>query len=290
VQRTLKFVKYLSCYGWQPVVLTVKNPDSDYFDPTLFDDVPQGTVVRRTVSPNLAQYYKAVRREKKSTCESADKGEERNNVFKRILRIIQMMAKSFANNFLFIPDEYIGWLPFALWHGYRLIRKERISLIYASGNPWTDFVIAKCLSAIARVPYVIDFRDPWVLSAYIAKTERRTFKYRMSRMIEYSCIKNASCVINVNENITSIFKRYYKRIDSSRFITITNGFDEEDFWKANVKKNNRFVISHVGMLHSQRTPNRLFEAVNHIFELQSHLRTQFEIRLVGIMDTIAENA
>jgi hypothetical protein len=41
VQRVLKLAKYLPQYGWQPIILTVKNPDCPVFDETLLKDIPQ---------------------------------------------------------------------------------------------------------------------------------------------------------------------------------------------------------------------------------------------------------
>ncbi len=39
VQRSSKFVKYLPEFGWQPLVLTVKEPYDFYKDVTLLDDI-----------------------------------------------------------------------------------------------------------------------------------------------------------------------------------------------------------------------------------------------------------
>ena len=48
VQRTLKFVKYISRLGWSPVVHTVSNPFTDLWDPGLGSEVPPTVAVYRT--------------------------------------------------------------------------------------------------------------------------------------------------------------------------------------------------------------------------------------------------
>ena len=58
VQRTLKFVKYLRCFGWEPVVLTVQNPDFDHFDQELVDDIPCDIQVYKTSEINFWRYYR----------------------------------------------------------------------------------------------------------------------------------------------------------------------------------------------------------------------------------------
>ena len=64
VQRTLKFVKYLLKYGWNPTVLTVRN-GYDHFhpnDPTLLEKIPTSVKVARTWEINIfAKIIKYVR-------------------------------------------------------------------------------------------------------------------------------------------------------------------------------------------------------------------------------------
>ena len=48
VQRVLKNVKYLSQFGWEPIVLTVENGQFPAIDESLFKEIPAGTKVYRT--------------------------------------------------------------------------------------------------------------------------------------------------------------------------------------------------------------------------------------------------
>ncbi len=50
VFRTLKFTKYLPKFGFQPYVLTVKNPMHIIRDPTLLREIPPEVKVFRTFS------------------------------------------------------------------------------------------------------------------------------------------------------------------------------------------------------------------------------------------------
>lgn len=290
VQRTLKFVRYLPSYDWQPVVLTVKKPDFDYFDESLLADLPAEAVVRRTFSINLWRYYRIRKYGKKSLYEADKKDKGTDNQTLKPLWMNWGLLKNILNCVLFVPDEYNGWFPFALLEGLRVIQKEKINLIYATGNPWTSFVIARYLSALTKIPFVIDFRDPWVLSPYTNTKDRKGVKYWISKKIEYLCVKTASCVINVNENITNIFKKYYKSENKAKFITITQGFDSNDFVGIGVRKNKKFTISHVGTFYSNRIPDKLLKAVNFIFQSHPSLRNKIEIRFVGITGSFAEES
>src|SRR5262245_19181969 len=46
-QRSLKFVKYLSHHGWDPIVLTAAHFDGHQIDERLLDEIPAGLRVER---------------------------------------------------------------------------------------------------------------------------------------------------------------------------------------------------------------------------------------------------
>jgi glycosyltransferase involved in cell wall biosynthesis len=290
VQRTLKFVKYLPSFGWQPIVLTTKNPDFDHYDESLLDDLPAEAIIERTFSLNFWRHYRVKRYGRQSIYETSKDNKKDTaftiNPFWLSWRIIKWVI----NNFLFVPDAYNGWFPFAFFRGLRIIRKEHINLIYATGNPWTSFVIARCLSAICKIPFVIDFRDPWVLSPYSTTKDRKALKHKIARTIEHWCVLKASYVINVNEVITKIFRKYYKNVDKGKFITITQGFDREDFNMVKLNKNNKFIISHVGTFYRHRTPDRLLEALNHLFNSYPDLKKKIKIKFIGITGSFADES
>src|SRR5512132_2126966 len=50
VYRTLKFVKYLPEFGWEPVVLTVSNARFPVYDESLMKLIPAGVEVHRCPS------------------------------------------------------------------------------------------------------------------------------------------------------------------------------------------------------------------------------------------------
>ena len=53
-----------------------------------------------------------------------------------------------------IPDDKIGWLPFALWEGWRMTRAFKPDVIYASSPPPTGLVAAAWLARRLSVPWV----------------------------------------------------------------------------------------------------------------------------------------
>jgi len=58
VQRVLKFAKYLPDYGWQPIILTVKNGVYPALDSSLISDIDQNTKVFYSTNPEPDKFYR----------------------------------------------------------------------------------------------------------------------------------------------------------------------------------------------------------------------------------------
>ncbi len=55
------------------------------------------------------------------------------------------------------PDEYAGWLPFALAQ----LRGRRFDVVLATLPPATDAVIGALIARLSGAKLVLDYRDPW---------------------------------------------------------------------------------------------------------------------------------
>ena len=58
VQRVLRFAKYLPQFGWQPIVLTVKNGDYPAVDTSLEKEIPKEVKVYKTKTIEPFAIYK----------------------------------------------------------------------------------------------------------------------------------------------------------------------------------------------------------------------------------------
>src|SRR5436190_18492976 len=126
--RPLKFAKYLSHYGWEPYVLTVKPRYYPALDQSRLDEVPSLEKVFRTrMLPHPNTIYKQLRA-------SYDTVRGRRQDFSR--KLIEPGSdghhdshgalegtRRFLSSLLWIPpDDVLGWLPIAAVKGIRLIR------------------------------------------------------------------------------------------------------------------------------------------------------------------------
>lgn len=285
VQRAAKFVKYLPSFGWRPVVLTVKNPDFDVFDESLIDDIPFGVKVFKVYSFDPVRWYRTRRYGPNSLFDRKGKGISPNNrkSSSHVFSLITNTVKYFLKSFVLIPDDYVGWIPFAVIKGYIIIKKEKIDVVYATGKPWSSFLIAFFLSLLTGKPYVLDLRDPWELTPYDDDGANR-IRRKLNKFWEKTCFSSAMKVININEQISRAYVQHYPSIPSAKFTYITHGYDSDDFVNVTEERNNdRLTISYVGTIYSYTLPNRFLMAVSSIVSKNPEIGNNLRVKFVGFV-------
>ena len=248
VFRTLKFTKYLPQFGFQPYVLTVKNPMYITRDPTLLRDIPSEVKVFRTSS---FEY--------------------------RILRAPRLL--NIDLKWFYIPDVNTGWLPFAVQAGAKIIKKENIDVIFATFPLATSLLIGFLLKKKTKKPLVIDFRDPWTDSPF---TEYPTKLHEnIEKKMEETILTQANYVTAAGDSIKQSFIKRYPFI-KSKIEVITNGFDPDDFKDLKIQEQtNKFRIGHAGSLYGVRTARPFLIALKELTEEKADLREKLEIIFVG---------
>ncbi|AKB24195.1 TPR/glycosyl transferase domain protein [Methanosarcina sp. MTP4] len=257
VQRTAKFVKYLPTYGWKPIVLTSKKQIIPVLDQTLLEDIPSDThIIRtRTLQPRIPK---------------------KRNMIHHLIYVIS------------IPDFSIWWIPFAVFEGFKQIKKEKINVIYVTGDPFSSYFIGCILKFFTGKPLIIDFRDAWILDP--RRHVRTLMKWRdqIEKLMFKICVKHSEKVVLATPSMKKDFQKYFGSIKHpEKFITITNGFDTEDMEKIeNVKKEkNYFNLVYTGSLQSvSRNPSYLFKALCLLKTDNPEIYNKIRLYLVGNID------
>jgi glycosyltransferase involved in cell wall biosynthesis len=268
VQRTSKFVKYLPSFGWTPVVVTVNEGAFWVRDRTLKEDVPSDADVVRTSSMSVFYLLRFL-----PGGGSPNSGGQRSGALFSFLRRL--------SSFVLIPDQYVGWVPFAINGALRYMRKHSVSIIYSTSSPDSSHVAALLTKRLCGKPWVADFRDPW--------TERLTFlpptrvHLRLHRFLEAAVLGNADRVVCTSEEMVRDFLNKYPRLESGKFAVITNGFDPDDFVE-NVPLREEFTISHTGILTGKRNAFGFLEGLRLFLEQRPDARSKMRVFFVGARD------
>jgi len=123
---------------------------------------------------------------------------------------------------------YIGWLPFALWKGISLMRKEKFDLIFATSPPPTTLIIGMILSRLFKIPLVADFRDLWVNEYFY--NPPTLFHHKLHKYLELKVVKSAELITCISESMENFLKKQYdKKISTDKIRVVSNGFDANDF-------------------------------------------------------------
>jgi glycosyltransferase involved in cell wall biosynthesis len=132
-------------------------------------------------------------------------------------------------------------------------------MIYATGWPWTSFLIAEKVSRLTSVPYVIDYRDLWKPSD-AAWDSATWLQRRLGLILERRVLRRAAGVIATTKSFLSLLPQ--EVLPAKRF-AITNGFSEKDFSGAVrlPKESKHVTIVYTGVWRPGYGPEDLYEAM-----------------------------
>jgi len=280
--RTLKFVKYLRRFGWEPVVLTVKRGFCwEGNNEALLEEIPDGVKVFRTHSFEPVNIFR--------------KYMGRGSMFQRNTKVsigigkpitprLFNKMKTFVVRFLTwfsIPDEIVGWLPFAVIKGLMLVKHEKVDIIYTTSPPYTGQMVGYLIKKFTGLPWIADFRDPWTQNMD-SFDEKRGWRNRLAELMERSVLTTADKIITTTEPMRQNFLDKYPMLDKNKFIVITNGFDEDDFRDIERGQTaNRFIITHTGMLYGTRSAQSFIQAIAELIKEDEQITRELSVNFVG---------
>ncbi|RCU42664.1 glycosyl transferase family 1 [Chryseobacterium lacus] len=272
VQRWLKFVKYLPEFGWEPVVFIPENPSYPIVDETLQSEVSEDLKVIKTkiLEPyQIAEFFG--KDNKKFKAGQFDVGQ--NQSWKSKLSIW------IRGNF-FIPDARVFWVKPSVKFLRKYLKENHIDALVTTGPPHSLHLIGLQLKKeFPDMKWMADFRDPWTEISYyqhLKLTKKSDLKHRK---LEEKVFKNADITL-----ATSFTDAENFRHKGANAICITNGFDTEIQNKSELKRNEKFTLSYIGVLEQLRNPEVLWQVLNEIITENQEFRDYFELKFVGRID------
>ncbi|MBY5959920.1 glycosyltransferase family 4 protein [Membranicola marinus] len=248
VQRVLKFTKYLREFGWEPVILTVENGEYPAMDASLVHDIPDGTKVYKTKALEPFQLYKVVSGQKKDS--RID-----NYVLKNKKTGFMARLSKWIRFNVFLPDARVGWVPFAIRQGRKILRDENIDLIFSSSPPHSLQLAAQQLARKSKLPWVADFRDPWTSIVYYQDEPRAAVARKFDERLERRVLREADRIVTISKATKDELDQIGQRKDT---VVIYNGYDAADFSpQATNSQSQKIKITYAGFLSDTRIPQSL---------------------------------
>jgi len=261
VYRILKFVKYLPLFGWEPIVLAPR-PKGYYwaFDHSLLEEISEGIALYRTTS--LEPFY----------------------LFALFDRLEFRNLKNIIKDYIFIPDDKIGWGFTALLKALQIMKNQKVDLIFTSSPPQSIHLIGYALKKLTGIPWVADFRDQWTLNPLYAPPSNLI--HRIDTMFERNICLACDRVIHVTYSDRAYLSQKY-HVPEDKIITITNGYDKEDFHQSfPVKESDQFVLAHFGNIYGgrEKTLENLLKGIELALEKSKSLSEKIRVRFYGNME------
>lgn len=278
VLRWLKFAKYLREYGWEPVVYTPTNPESQEIDQSLVRDIPPETeVIKSPIWEPYTVYKLLTGKKKKDRLGVALMNDKKNRFTGK--------AMLWIRSNLFIPDPRRFWIRPSVRLLKSYIHKNPVDLIITTGPPHSMHLIGMKLHKKLGIKWVADFRDPWTNIDFYRDLLLTGAANRFHHILERKVLFGADHIITVSPGMTQEFKS----MGVKNITTITNGFDHQ-LSETGSKETGKFSILHLGSLPKSRNPVHLWEVLSTLSKQNAEFGSLLEIRLIGRIDiTVKES-
>jgi len=274
VQRWVKFVRYLRDFGWEPVIYAPENADYPVVDDSFNADVPKDvTVIRQPIWEPYALYRKFTGKKDKAI-QAGFVSDTKKESWKDKLSI-------WLRGNLFIPDPRVCWVRPSVRFLKNYLKTHSFDAIITTGPPHSVHLIGRGLKkAFPALPWIADFRDPWTSIFYYKDLKLGLLANYQHHRLEKKTIAEADLVLVVSDHMQQAFSRYKHQ----QLAVVTNGFDDADFSAGTVLPDERFVITHTGLLTEKQNPLVLWKVLQEIAAEQQDFSKDLLIRLIGSVD------
>lgn len=280
VQRTIRYVKYLPGFGWQPYVVSARNSiGAEGYDETLLKKIDTTVPVRRVPAWPDEALRKRLKHLLDYTDKSSDEAGQGSDFLSLVVKIVGTPLVPVATPF---PDPQVYWAALSIWRCLQVIMQHKVDLIYTSSPPWSTHLAGLVLKALTGRPLAVDFRDPWTLNAMYPRTGKLK---ALDEYLERLVLRRADLVICNHQPMRDDFIKLASPCDPHKFIVITNGYDADDFCfippiKFETPSDGEIVIAHIGLVYPEAALP-LLKAMDLLYQEDHSLLSNLKVRFVG---------
>ena len=152
------------------------------------------------------------------------------------------------------------WFPGAWAASGRAALEFRPDALLTSGPPHEVHLLGLALARRHRLPWVVDFRDPWVEGG--SPGPARSRQARRAARLERAVVRRAGVVVANAPRVGDRLRRTYPA-SADKIAVVTNGYDPEDFDAPAGPRPSSGppTIVHAGVLYLGRDPRPFLDAL-----------------------------
>ena len=195
--------------------------------------------------------------------------------------------KDIIHDICYFPDFASPWIPNAVVAGFKVIRNEKPDIMFATGMPWSVLVIVKVLHRVTGVPYICDFRDPWVDNPF-HKSKGYVFD-KMNKALEKTVVWTSALVTANTSGLKQHMVKRYPYLSENRIVELPNGYDPDDFKykdsiEENVKIQATLKLVHAGFLYGERDPSPILKSIKIVHDRYKYNPGEIKFIQVGSLE------
>ncbi len=264
VQRVSKFVKYLPENGWKVTVLTSQPRGYFAFDESLAAELPDAVRVIRSASADPTRVYR--------------KGKTVRLPAERLRRRL-----SSASQWIFIPDNKVGWFPSAVASALRIHRRTPVDIVFSSAPPYTSHLVGRMVAKRATIPLVLDFRDDWLGNPRHQYPSR--LHYSIQKRLESMAVSAADAITTINTRIAAdIRNRNVNSAGGPSITVLPQGYDPADFAGApRVEHKECMSFLYSGIFYDAQSPEPFLRALRLAISAKPMMSMEIRADFVGLV-------
>lgn len=295
IERTVNHVRYLPDMGWQPVVVAPRNPGYRLVDPSSLASLPPTLDLHRAPSVEPAHVRAVARRLSEwlprdvTNSGTAGRGipipdgASGRRPAGTSARVRQWLNEVWANAIplLFFPDDEILWAISAAAVGWHVHRQQPVDAIYSSAPPASSHLAAALVHSFTGVPWVADFRDPWVGNTF-AKELPAPYEW-MRIELERHVVTAAARTVFATPGLHAAYADRYPGL-ARRFVTITNGYDRTELDRVprpRRRTSRPFRLIYAGSVYGDRELVIFLDGVARLLTRRPQLADDLQVEFVG---------
>lgn len=171
-------------------------------------------------------------------------------------------------SFLTWPDGVRGFVVPTVLRGLAVAAQD-LDLVYTTAPPRLSHVVGLCLHRFAGVPWVAEFRDPWVVDGEPVRTRRLRSGPTdvIERRVEAACVETANAVVAVSRAHYDLLRQRSGRGVPGRVEVVRNGIPEVRDKSDSDRRSSRHgepeprKIIHLGNIYRDRNAAPFFRAL-----------------------------
>ncbi len=273
VRRLVSLLRHLPDHGWRPLVVCCRETaGSGHDESPLADPRVSGTPVVRTGSLDPYRVKAALGRGRVA---GASQGARTGGGFGP--EVMTLLRRH-----VFLPDDRMGWIPYAASAGIRLAARHRFQAVYSSSYPQSAHIAAMIVSARTGLPWLADFRDGWTQNPAFHDPGNPLLRTAQSAL-ERMTARRATRIVTVSPPITRHLQRH-RPGHLEPVATVYNGFEPTEYPSATGFSREplhpgKLTLLYTGTFFGRRSPRPFLAALRVLAAHRSMWRDILRVRL-----------